>query len=103
MKNHTFRSAGRIALLAVFFIIMLSGCAEIAKHEAMQKYQQELLEPHTIPKFAEPLIIPPVMPPVEQADDLTMYHIAVKQFQQQILPSGFPATTVWSYGRAGDP
>ena len=26
------------------------------------------------------------------------YEIAVRQFQQQILPPGFPRTTVWSYG-----
>ena len=26
------------------------------------------------------------------------YEIAVRQFQQQILPSGMPATTVWGYG-----
>ncbi|MDX1698082.1 MAG: hypothetical protein R3308_07320, partial [Thiohalobacterales bacterium] len=42
------------------------------------------------------------------------YDIAVRQFQQQILPGGiwntvtgradaFPPTTVWSYGPAADP
>jgi len=30
-----------------------------------------------------------------EADD---YDIAVRQFEQQILPAGMPATTVWSYG-----
>jgi spore coat protein A, manganese oxidase len=30
------------------------------------------------------------------------YNIAVRQFKHQILPTGLPATTVWSYGRAED-
>jgi FtsP/CotA-like multicopper oxidase with cupredoxin domain len=80
------------------------------------------LDPTTIPKYVTPLVIPPQMPkstasPAPAAD----YDIAVRQFQQQILPGGiwgasfpspagggatvgpFPATTVWSYGRAEDP
>ena len=67
------------------------------------------LDPTTIPKYVTPLVIPPEMPkstasPAPAAD----YDIAVRQFKQQILPGGiwggsFPATTVWSYGRAEDP
>lgn len=79
------------------------------------------LDPTTIPKYVTPLVIPPVMPqstasPAPAAN----FDIAVRQFQQQILPGGiwgssfpnplggapvgpFPATTVWSYGRAADP
>jgi FtsP/CotA-like multicopper oxidase with cupredoxin domain len=56
-----------------------------------------------------PLVIPPVMDSTAEND----YDIAVRQFQQQILPGGiwntvngrtdpFPATTVWSYGPEGD-
>ena len=72
------------------------------------------LDPTTIPKYVQPLVIPPEMPqstvsPSPAAD----YDIAVRQFQQQILPGGvwntvngrsdaFPATTLWSYGRAQD-
>ena len=26
------------------------------------------------------------------------YEISMKQFQEQILPAGLPATTVWGYG-----
>ncbi|MEW6668907.1 MAG: multicopper oxidase [Thermodesulfobacteriota bacterium] len=73
------------------------------------------LDPTTIPKYVQPLVIPPEMPkstasPAPAAD----YDIAVRQFQQQILPGGvwnlvngradaFSGTTVWSYGRAEDP
>jgi FtsP/CotA-like multicopper oxidase with cupredoxin domain len=59
-----------------------------------------LLDPLTIPKYVTPLVIPPVMRTNGTAD---RYDIAVRQFKQQILPGGFPATTVWSYGPAADP
>ena len=74
------------------------------------------LDPTTIPKYVQPLVIPPVMSGAGPND----YDIAVREFQQQILPGGhwnavspacqadptlctFPATTVWSYGPASDP
>ena len=68
-----------------------------------------LLDPMTIPKFVEPLVIPPVMEPEGvqdwqgEGETATEYRIAARQFQQQVLPNGFPATTVWGYGRYGDP
>ena len=63
------------------------------------------LDPSSIPKYVTPLIIPPAMPRLGKARgrDGTMldhYVIAVRQFQQQILPTGFNPTTVWSYGAA---
>jgi hypothetical protein len=69
------------------------------------------LDPTSIPKYVTPLVIPPVMNNDGVADS---YDIAVRQFQQQILPGGiwntingrsdmFAATTVWSYGPAADP
>jgi len=74
------------------------------------------LDPTTIPKYVTPLVIPPEMPKSGAASPLPAadYDIAVRQFRQQILPGGiwdalsgrtdnFPATTVWSYGRAADP
>ncbi len=66
-----------------------------------------LLDPTTVPKYAEPLIIPPAMPrsseivlPGGQPADY--YRIAMRQFTQQILPPsmGLSPTTVWSYGSA---
>ncbi|PNU21849.1 copper oxidase [Geothermobacter hydrogeniphilus] len=77
------------------------------------------LDPTTIPKYVQPLVIPPVMPPssVQPTDPTTgqptsvnaRYNISVRQFRQQILPGGiwntvndrndqFGATTLWSYG-----
>jgi spore coat protein A, manganese oxidase len=61
------------------------------------------LDPNDVTKFVTPMLIPPVMP---RAGTITMpggkpadyYEISVKQFDQQILPAGMPATTVWGYG-----
>src|SRR6266508_3202108 len=60
------------------------------------------LDPTTIHKYAAPLVIPPVMPPLTgpRSQSVDRYAIAVRQFRQQILPPGMPATTVWGYGSA---
>jgi bilirubin oxidase len=56
-----------------------------------------------------PLIIPPAMPRTGKIKipggnkNIDYYEIAVRQFQQQILPPGMPQTTVWSYGSANHP
>ena len=63
---------------------------------------EDLLEPESIPQFVEPLVIPPIMPPVSKGE-YTEYEVAVRQFEQQILPPGFPKTSVWGYGKLGDP
>src|SRR6266511_4313928 len=58
------------------------------------------LDPTTISKYVTPLVIPPAMPrqAAIQNNTIDYYVIAVRQFLQQILPPGKPATTVWSYG-----
>ncbi|MCL5960074.1 MAG: multicopper oxidase [Chloroflexi bacterium] len=55
------------------------------------------LDPTLIPKYAQPLVIPPAMP-AAATGGIDLYQIAVRQFKGQILPPGFPPTTVWSYG-----
>jgi spore coat protein A len=57
------------------------------------------LDPTSITKYLDPLIKPPAMPPTAP----NYYEIAVQEFQQQILPTGMPLTTVWSYGSVGHP
>lgn len=66
------------------------------------------LDPTSIPKFETPLVVPPAMPRsavISQQGGKTTdyYEIAVRQFEQQILPPGLPATTVWSYGSLAAP
>ena len=67
------------------------------------------LDPTAIPKYQQALIIPPAMPSAgrsktQKGKTPDNYVIAVRQFEQQILPpSAMPKTTVWSYGAANDP
>jgi spore coat protein A len=57
----------------------------------------------SIPKYQMPLVIPPAMPKTGTRGGGDYYEIAVRQFQQQILPTGMPMTTVWSYGSVNHP
>lgn len=66
------------------------------------------LDPTSITKYQDPLVIPPAMPrtsklKVKGGKNIDYYEIAVRQFQQQILPAGFSPTTVWSYGSVNHP
>lgn len=58
------------------------------------------LDPAEVAKYVRPLVIPPAMPRTAtlRAGSIDHYVIGVRQFRQQILPPGLPATTVWSYG-----
>lgn len=61
------------------------------------------LLPSSVPKYTVPLLVPPVMPRAGKirttaGRNIDYYEIAVRQFSQQILPPGLPATTVWGYG-----
>lgn len=56
------------------------------------------LDPHSIPKYVSQLVIPPVYKPVNNDPHLQKYIVEATQFKEQILPSGFPKTTVWGYG-----
>ncbi|OGO30289.1 MAG: bilirubin oxidase [Chloroflexi bacterium RBG_16_54_18] len=71
-------------------------------------FTQPSLDPLAITKFAMPLVIPPAMPRSGRARQprtrtADYYEIAVRQFQQQILPAGLPVTTVWGYGSVNHP
>jgi len=87
-------------------VAILAICALSVPAVFAQALPGGTLDPLTIPKYVTPLVIPPVMNDTGTAND---YDIAVRQFQQQILPGGIwtgggglPATTVWSYGPAAD-
>jgi FtsP/CotA-like multicopper oxidase with cupredoxin domain len=60
------------------------------------------LDPLGVPKYQTPLLIPPVMPKAgtikQMGKSIDYYEISVRQFAEQILPAGFPKTTVWGYG-----
>ncbi len=57
------------------------------------------LDPGDVPKFVTEMLIPPVMPRAgTKPGGVDYYEISMKQISQQILPAGFPPTTVWGYG-----
>jgi bilirubin oxidase len=58
------------------------------------------LNPTTIPKYQTELFRLPTMP---NAGTVDYYEIAEQQFLQQVLPVGFPLTTVWGYGAINTP
>ena len=99
----------------VLGVTILAICALSVPAAFAQPLPGGTLDPLTIPKYVTPLVIPPVMNNSGTAND---YDIAVRQFQQQILPGGiwalfnpaigttlpsFQPTTVWSYGPDSDP
>jgi spore coat protein A len=71
--------------------------------EAIAQIVGGTLDLSKVTKFGTPLLIPPVMPKAgivkgRNGELIDNYQISVKQFSQQILPAGLPATTVWGYG-----
>ncbi len=62
------------------------------------------LDPLTIPKFAEPLTVPPAMPTTSSSPALDYYEIAMRQFKQNVLPASMGLqTTIWGYGSVNHP
>jgi hypothetical protein len=71
--------------------------------EALAQIPGGTLDPDGVTKFVTPLLIPPVMPKAGAVQlpggkNADCYEISMKQFPQQILPAGWPPTTVWGYG-----
>ena len=61
------------------------------------------LDPASVPKYQTAMLIPPVMPRAGKIKNMMganadYYEISMKQFPQQVLPAGLPATTLWGYG-----
>jgi spore coat protein A, manganese oxidase len=82
-----------------FFVATRSGWVQ----RALAQIPGGTLDPHDVPKYVTPLLIPPVMPKAgtiktKAGKTADYYEISMRQFAQQILPAGMPATTVWGYG-----
>src|SRR4029453_300065 len=83
---------------------------QLAIRQALAQVPGGTLPPGSIPKYVTPLVIPPARPPTAKLQvpggnkQIDYYEIAVRQFQQHILPQsmGLP-TTVWSYGSVTSP
>ncbi|NSW90625.1 MAG: multicopper oxidase domain-containing protein [Firmicutes bacterium] len=85
----------------------------------VQSFRQTTkLDPASIPKFVNQLVKPPVYKPFilkvkvtieekihgnkvniyKNKEKRHLYFVDISEFKQQILPEGFPQTTVWGYG-----
>jgi len=90
-KIHVRRLVGAAVLSALAFSIVPLALADPVPGGS--------LDPTTIPKYRSSLTIPPAMPKTGVLQGgIDYYEIAVRQFQQQVLPTGMPRTTVWGYG-----
>jgi len=97
-----------LAAAATLALVLLPPSASAQHGGNPPQMPTSALNPMTIEKYVDPLVVPPAMPRtaklrVKGGKNIDYYEIAVRQFQQQILPAGMPATTVWSYGAVGAP
>ena len=104
-RRTTLRAAG--AGFGLWFLTSTNGrsmAVEAPAPSALGMASPSSLDPHDIPKYQTPMLMPPVMPKGGQDQGCMSgpngdyYEISMRQFSQQILPAGLPATTVWGYG-----
>ena len=91
---------GSAAAGTSLFLVSFAGGTRIVRAVPISN---ALLDPGDIGKFMSPLLIPPVMPRSgvinpKGGKPIDYYEISMRQFAQQILPAGMPATPVWGYG-----
>ena len=97
----TSANGNRHALATILFSALTFSSAPLAWADPVPGGS---LDPTTIPKYRSPLTVLPTMPKTGVlSGGIDYYEIAVRQFQQQVLPSGMPATTVWGYGSVNHP
>jgi spore coat protein A len=102
MSRRDFLRIGGGAGAGLFFIGQIAGVPFKIPVAAAQ-IPGGTLDPNDGTKYVTPMLIPPVMP---RAATITMpggkpadyYEISMRQLDEQILPAGMPATTVWGYG-----
>src|SRR5919197_5595683 len=60
------------------------------------------ITPSSIPKYVTPLRIIPAMPPTRNTSARIEFTVAQRRISAQVLPSGFPKTTLNGYGVPGN-
>jgi spore coat protein A len=98
VSRRTFLKYTGSTMLTLFGFDQLSGISK-----AIAAIPGGTLDPNLIKKFKTPLFTLPAMPKagkikLKGGKTADYYEISIKQFSQQILPTGSPATTVWGYG-----
>ena len=101
ISRREFLKIGAAAAGGLFFTTLVDG----KLRRVFAQIPGGTLDPHSVPKYVTPMLIPPAMPragkiKVKGGKNIDYYEIAMRQFPQQILPAGLPATTVWGYGPA---
>jgi len=102
-----------VGIFRFYIIEVVSNFKHYIKRNKTQTGQSENLDPSCIPKYINELLKPPVYMPFiikskngkEEKDNCCkkkekthLYFVDISEFKQQILPKGFPKTTVWGYG-----
>jgi FtsP/CotA-like multicopper oxidase with cupredoxin domain len=82
--------------------LVVMGPLRLSGTVGAQAPPRGLLDPLSVRKYVAPLVVPPQMP-LTSRGRVDYYEIAVRQFRQQVLPAGMPATTVWGYGSVHHP
>lgn len=99
MSRRTFiKAVGAVGAGFVLYAVLPGGTTV-----AVAQIPGGTLAPADVPKFQTPLLIPPVMPRAgtivaRGGKNIDAYEISMRQIEEQILPAGLPATTVWGYG-----
>jgi FtsP/CotA-like multicopper oxidase with cupredoxin domain len=91
------------AALFLPWSLSLTGAPAVSIQRAFAQIEDGTLDPGDVGKYVTPMLIPPVMPTAGKiklrgGKNADYYEISMRQFDQQILPAGMPATTVWGYG-----
>lgn len=104
MKRHKrFWLISGICLAALLAVGVFDGMNKTVAQNPGPTPDQEPLDPGLIPKFAHELTRPPVFAPTVVKDGAGNpirhdYTVSVSQTRAQMLPPGFPMTTVFAYG-----
>ncbi|UCC25229.1 MAG: hypothetical protein JSU98_16120, partial [Gemmatimonadales bacterium] len=107
MRKLTRREFARLSALGAG-ALAIPWDLRMAIQKAYAQIPGGTLPPGDVAKYALPLVKPPAMRRSgkrkrRKGRNVDYYEIAVRQFQQQILPPGHPLTTVWSYGSVDRP
>lgn len=92
-----------VLLIATTGVFITINVLKVFSHHSTSK-PEATLNPLSIPKFVNQLVIPPTYAPKIVTDKKTGavishdYTVDMSEFQEQILPPGFPTTKVWGYG-----
>jgi bilirubin oxidase len=85
--------------------VAAGAAAAIAGPRLLRSHTAEAatIDAKSIPKYVTPLFIVPAMPPVGNNSDMIEYQVAQRRILAQVLPKGFPKTTINAYGNPNIP